>query len=256
MGSKKAIPTQDHRILLIFHVYWPSRFNVALPYINRITLPMTIIITIPRDSSVEEIEVSLSKVANQHRVILKEVDNFGRDVGALFQIFEEISRDEWDIIIKLHTKASQRNWYKVLLKSHLKSDSRIVRQIMTLKRFPKSIIAHPLLAYPGHLHLSDEPAFARLVEACFREEQESRKKWYFAAGTMFSITPSFLHEVFEAGRRHNFIHFEIENEYSQASMAHVYERFFGLHAYRRGNGLFATSIFDYFDFRALLVKIL
>jgi hypothetical protein len=80
------------------------------------------------------------------------------------------------------------------------------------------------------------------------------RKWFFAAGSMFATTPDVLVAFKRESEIIGLTRFEVEEEYSQGSSAHVYERFLGLCT--KGSGLLSTSLLDFFDVKALLVKMI
>ena len=73
---------------------------------------------------------------------------------------------------------------------------------------------------------------------------------------MFAATPETLVALKRESDVMGLINFEGENEYSQGSLAHVYERFLGLFVCAKRSGLLSTSILDFFDVKALFVKII
>ena len=73
---------------------------------------------------------------------------------------------------------------------------------------------------------------------------------------MFAVTPKILLNIVQESKDFGLSEFETENEYSQASTAHMFERFIGLSAYSEGGHLICTSIVDYLDLKALSVKLI
>ena len=244
------------KVLVIVHAYWPQQFTVIIKRLNRINMPLSVVVTIPHGEYAIQIEELLSTIYKHHNLSAMRVENAGRDVGPFLKAIEAFGNNNWDLVIKVHTKASQNIWFESLVKSLLQSDRRIQNHATLLKRYPKGIIVHPLFRYPGHRQSSREPAMQQLREVLISKNYPFPRKWYFAAGSMFAASPAMLIDIKRESETIGLAQFENENEYSQASSAHVFERFLGLYAFSKGSGLLCTSIRDYLDFRAFLVKMI
>jgi hypothetical protein len=142
------------------------------------------------------------------------------------------------------------------VKSLLRSDRRIQNHARLLKRYPRGVIVHPLFRYPGHRQSLGEPAMQRFQDTLIFNNYPIPQKWYFAAGSMFVASSATLIDIKRESETIGLAQFENENEYSQASTAHAFERFLGLYASNEGSGLLCTSIRDYLDLKALLVKMI
>ena len=242
------------KVLVIVHAYWPQQFKVITTRLNRIKMPLSVVVTIPQGKNASQIEDLLPKIDERHNVSAMRVENAGRDLGPFLKAIDTFGNSNWDLVIKVHTKASQDIWFETLVKSLLQSDRRIKNHVSLLKRFPMGLIVHPLFRYPGHRQLSDEPAMEQLKPYLLFSEFSIPKKWYFAAGSMFATTPEVLIQIIKEGKEMILTEFEAEENYSQSSLAHVYERFIGLYVCAKGDGLISTSIGDFFDIEALKVK--
>ena len=243
------------KVLVIVHAYWPQQFTVIIKRLNRIKMPLSVVVTIPHGEHSIQIEELLPTIYKHHNVSAMRVENSGRDVGPFLKAIEAFGNNNWDLVIKVHTKASQNIWFESLVRSLLQSDRRIQSHARLLMRYPKGIIVHPLFRYPGHRQALDEPAMQRLREVLISKNYPFPRKWYFAAGSMFSASPAMLIDIKRESETIGLAEFQGENEYSQASSAHVFERFLGLYAFKKGSGILCTSIRDYLDLKALLVKI-
>lgn len=252
IAQRGALPPP--KVLVIVHAYWPQQFTFIVNHLNQIRIPLSIVVTIPIGVHRIQIEDLLPKISKHHEVRLLIVENAGRDVGPFLVAIESFVNSNWDLIIKLHTKASQKVWFETLVSSLVKSDRRIQNHVKLLKKYPNGIIVHPYFRYPGHKQSYSEPAMKRLRKVLLSKDYPLSQKWYFAAGSMYAASPSLLIDFKRASENLGLAQFEDENEYSQASCAHVLERFLGLHALDYGSGLLCTSICDYLDIKALSVK--
>lgn len=242
------------KVLVLVHAYWPRQFTEIIDCLNGIKMPLSVMVTIPDGAHSVEIEALIEKVDERHTVLPMRVQNTGRDIGPFLKCIEKLPSEKWDLVIKVHTKASQDIWFKSLLRSLLQNDRRIRRHARLLKRYPGGLIVHPLFRYPGHNQPIGEPAMRRLQDLLMSRGFPIPNKWFFAAGSMFAATPETLVAFKREGEAIGLTQFEGEQDYSQASSAHVYERFLGLYVCARGSGLFSTSLIDFFDAKALMVK--
>jgi lipopolysaccharide biosynthesis protein len=249
--SETKIPLE---VLVIIHAYWPEQFTVIIRHLNEIKMPLSIVVTIPVGENAIQIENLLATISKHHSVKFIGVENVGRDVGPFLTAIDTFANRNWDLVIKVHTKASQNIWFECLVKSLLRSDRRIRRYVTIMKRFPRGLIVHPYFRYPGHKQPANEPAMIRLRNSLNLNNFQVPKKWYFAAGSMFASSSIVMMAVKQEGENLHLIKFEEEENYFQGSAAHVYERFVGLYACAKGDGLISTSIIDFFDLKALKTK--
>lgn len=244
------------RVLVIVHAYWPLQFAEIINRLNRIKMPLSIMVTIPNGEHAVAVEDLLKTINDRHEVLPIRVENTGRDIGPFLMCIDKFPNQNWDLVIKVHTKASQDIWFKSLLRSLLQNDRKIRRHARLLRRYPDGLIVHPLFRYPGHKQPLGEPAMQRLRHLLVSHEFSIPGKWFFAAGSMFAAKPETLIAFKREGETIGLTQFEDENEYSQGSSAHVYERFLGLYVCAKGSGLFSTSILDFLDIKALFVKMI
>jgi lipopolysaccharide biosynthesis protein len=244
------------KVLVVVHAYWPGQFTEIISRLNAITMPLSVMVTIPAGEYAVAVEELNGKISARHTVLPMHVENIGRDIGPFLKCIERLSGENWDLVIKVHTKASQDIWFKSLLRSLLQSDRRIRRHARLLKKYPGGLIVHPLFRYPGHNQPDGEPAMERLQGLLLSCGFTIPSKWFFPAGSMFAATPETLMALKEEGERIGLTRFEDENQYSQSSSAHVFERFLGIYVCAMGPGLLGTSLLDFFDLKALLVKMI
>ena len=239
--SKTEVPT---KVLVIVHAYWPHQFTAIINRLNRIKMPLWVVVTIPHGESSILIKELLPTIAKHHNVSAMHVENAGRDIGPFLKAFKSYANGDWDLVVKVHTKASQNFWFESLVRSLLQSDRRIQNHVNLVKN------------YPGHRQQLNEPAMHRLTAILVSKNHPFPKKWYFVAGSMFAISPAMLTDLQRESETIGLFQFENESEYSQASIAHVFERFLGLYACSKGTGISSTSILDYLDLKALIVKMI
>ena len=258
-GYKRAAADDSEfslKVLVVIHAYWPRQFGEIINQLNDINMSLTIMVTIPEGDNAPAIEDLCKNLCNRHTLVLVPIHNIGRDIAPFLECIEKFPSENWDLVIKVHTKASQDIWFKSLLFSLLRSDRRIQRHAKLLKRYPSGLIVHPLFRYPGHKQSSSEPAMQRLNALLTTGNFPIPRTWFFAAGSMFAASSESLVAIKRESEVLGLTQFESEGEYSQSSSAHMYERFLGLYFCSRGSGLLSTSSLDFFDVKALLVKLI
>ena len=243
------------KVLVIVHAYWPHQFREIIVRLNKIKMSLTVAVAIPESENSTQIVGLVSNISKHHKVNKIHVSNNGRNVGSLFRCIDIFLVENWDLVIMIHTKASQKFWFKSLLKSLIMSDRRIYRHVMMLEKFPNSIIVHPLFRFPGHRQPIKEPATRRLRNILKRKKIEMPKFWFFPAGFMFSASPKTLISFKNECEIIGIDSFESEENYTQGSTAHVCERYIGVYLYKNQSSLISTSIIDFLDLEALIARL-
>ena len=72
---------------------------------------------------------------------------------------------------------------------------------------------------------------------------------------MFALSQNALIDLRDNLELFGNFEFEAEEFYSQGSMAHVLENYFGFQLYLNNHILRSTSFFEYFDLRAWFIKL-
>jgi rhamnosyltransferase len=219
-----------------------------LKKIDLLKSPVEILVTLPDSPDSERINLHLTGSDFKHKLNIYKCGNRGRDFGPFVEALKKIDLTKFDNIIKIHTKRSQRIWFRSLVKSLIQSDTRINKLTNKLSKSEIGILVHPIFRYPGYLYNKE-------ILSLYQLSDQSTKalKWTFPAGSMFAIKPSLLNELLN---RWGDLEFEIEEAYSQYSLAHQLERRIGYDSFNNGFDIAATSIFDYLDLKSYFVKII
>ncbi len=138
--SETEIPLE---VLVVIHAYWPEQFAVIIKRLNRINMPLSVVVTIPRGEHAIQIEELLPTVSQHHNVSAMRVENAGRDIGPFLKAIDTFANRNWDLVIKVHTKASQNIWLETLVKSLLRSDRRTRRSVTVMKSVPGGCTVQP-----------------------------------------------------------------------------------------------------------------
>jgi lipopolysaccharide biosynthesis protein len=242
----RSSPSANPRVLLIVHAFWAKEFEYILKKINKISLPLTIQVTVPDGPDSNTIRNLGKTVAARHKLTFIECTNSGRDIGPFLKVLGNVDFHDFTMIIKVHTKRSQRFWFESLVNSLLKDEKRIRKIDNALKTIDIGIVTHPLSKYPGRLLRKEFLDFSDFDAKTLKSE------WFFPAGSMYAIKPDLALDFYEVWKDSIF---EEESDYSQFTRAHIIERLVGTFTYNKGLRIIATSPSDYLDIKGLLVKI-
>ena len=90
-------------ILAVVHVYYPEMWDELKSYLSNITLPYDLHVTIvEKNKYLQDDIIKFKKDAH-----VEVVENRGYDVGPFIQIINKINLNDYEYVIKLHTK---RDW--------------------------------------------------------------------------------------------------------------------------------------------------
>jgi lipopolysaccharide biosynthesis protein len=242
----RTSPSANPRVLVIVHAFWAKEFEYILEKINKVGLPLTIQVTVPDGPDSNTIRNLGKSVAARHELTFIKCINSGRDIGPFLKVLGNVDFRDFTMIIKVHTKRSQRFWFESLVNSLLKDEKRIRKIDNALKTKNVGIVTHPLFKYPGKLLRKEFLDFSDFDAKTLKSE------WFFPAGSMYAIKPDLAMHFYEAWKDS---FFEEESDYSQFTRAHIIERLVGTFTYNKGLKITATSPSDYFDIKGLLVKI-
>jgi lipopolysaccharide biosynthesis protein len=207
---------------------------------------LTLLVTVPDGPDSNTIRNLGESVATRHKLTFIECANAGRDIGPFFKVLSKVNFNDFTMIIKVHTKRSQRLWFESLVNSLLKDEKRVRKIDKALKTKDVGIVTHPLFKYPGKLLRKEFLDFSDF------DAKAVNSNWFFPAGSMYAIKPDLALNFYEAWKDS---FFEDESNYSQFTRAHMIERLVGTFTYNKGLKITATSPLDYFDIKGLLVKI-
>jgi lipopolysaccharide biosynthesis protein len=247
---KKVNIISKPRVLIVIHAYWYDEFKYILKKIHSLKSSVEILITLPDSPDIERINLLLNSSDFKHVLNVYKCSNEGRDIGPFVQALKKVDLNKFDNIIKIHTKRSQRIWFKSLANSLIRSDIRINKLTKKISKSEVGILVHPVFRYPGYLYKRD---LMTLYQLPCDVEKINNLKWSFPAGSMFAIKPMLLAKLLEDWGN---LEFENEDFYSQYSLAHKLERRIGYDSCKYGFKITATSIFDYFDIKSYFVKII
>jgi len=224
----QAHPSADARFALIFHVFYPELFFEAAPYLEAITTPYDLYITLPEGID----EEAVRRIAGRFpKAQLFLAENRGRDVLPFLQVLRLIGTERYPYICKLHTKRTGGSalgevWRKLLYFDLIGSDESVKKILEIFERDPDvcMVTGKNAILDSRRYDYGNTAKIDALVKKCgllFGDHYD------FAGGTMFWARTKLLEpllRLFEAGE----LDFEEEAGQKDHTIAHAIERFFGI----------------------------
>ena len=253
------------KIVTIVHIYYPEMWRELKEYLKNIFVPYDLIVTFA--AKYEDIENDIINFKADAKIMY--VDNCGYDVGPFMKALQSVNLDNYEYLIKLHTKRNLNFQYPPLMLSYYKFAFKSWRETLlsfissedNLKKCINSFENNHGLGMINNYKLFINKKFEgdkyvwEKVENFLKKNDIYIDDFKYIAGTMFIARASlfkFLQEkTFE---------FNETNRFDFHSNAHVLERVFGAIIY--GQGKYIADVFsknpypsikDYFLFNQFYV---
>lgn len=235
---KETTLLKNKKVLIHLHVFYIEQLDHFLKAIKKISYHADITLTISTSESLYDYVSREIRKRIDDALIFKVADR-GYDVGPFVYVLHEIDLNEYDYVIKLHTK-SRGDEGKTLLNGVLISNS-IWEDIMV-----DALIGSEERFCETLLSFENEEIGLAAAEMCLISDDESRASYYFyrvndelrkmglpelknkddfifAAGTMFAVRarllkPLLTYDINDFGLSYSHIH--------DCTLAHVFERLF------------------------------
>lgn len=253
MTPKRKFRNKGSKVLIIVHAHWAEELIYIVNRINFLKMDVDLILTTTLNEYQEKLG-NIEKLSSNHNVSIYIVENIGRDVLPFLHVLKGFDLSAYSLVIKLHTKRSQKIWYRTLIDFHLDSTKRVEKQIRIANIDPLSLIGHPLLSYP--IHSVHQQYLKRGVENFLGPlDTREMRGAAFTAGTMFSFHPSYFENISEKLDRIGVEDFPLELNYSEYTMAHILERVFGVNAFTQGAKIRSIYLRDFLNIKAMFIRI-
>ena len=96
---------KEKKICVLFHMYYIDLFEEVYSYLYNLKIPHDVYVNIPINVFSKEIVEIIRKKLPHSKIIISE--KRGRDIGPRLEIWKDIKhKDEYDIVLLLHTKKS------------------------------------------------------------------------------------------------------------------------------------------------------
>lgn len=214
---------QKSDVAVIIHLYYPELADEIKGYLNKIPANFDVFITLNDESNIPMILDVFSGVSNNLHVAV--VENKGRDVYPFVMIMKNHDFNQYEMVLKLHTKKSKYSvfgdvWRRNLFNNLLPSSSKVAELLEAFRRQPIGIAANQ------NDYLSNANYWGanktRFNDYChLLGLNKSDAELFFVGGTMFWFNPKAIYPIVELIQSEDF-----EEEFNQqdGTLAHVFER--------------------------------
>lgn len=244
IGQTTIEPT-NLKIAIICHLFYLELAEEFIGYFKNIPYPYDLYITTTYDQ-VESIRKLFTTTLPGVNTTVMAIENKGRDIGPFITVLKE-NFMKYDLVCKVHSKKSGHNvdlkgWRKYLL-DQLLGNPLIINRIISEFINDKQLgilwpVAYPYLSYLGlekgwGLLNSGDKNF-RVASRYFSELnlEEFGQDFAFPLGSMFWFRPKALELIIQ--KNIGITHFENEENQIDGTLAHAFERLFGIIPLRAG----------------------
>jgi glycosyltransferase involved in cell wall biosynthesis len=226
LGEKQII--KNHDTCVILHLYYPNMWNDILSYLSNLDKKFDLFVTIPYDVDISE---DIIREGFPQAYIYR-CENRGRDIAPFLAVFSVVSKLGYTYMCKIHTKKSLHigsgdQWQHDMLDKLLGSHE-------IISRIKRSLDEHSdwgLIAPKGHVAPNNyfwrqnEQNVVKLANS-FNIPMTGDTRFSFVAGTMFWFRTEALSMLTDTNQLQ--LGFEPELGQQDGTLAHAYERFFGM----------------------------
>lgn len=230
------------RVGVMVHVFYVDLWGEIETYLRNIVYPYTLLISVVDDRDREYLASRISTLKSIQDVVIKKVENRGRDIAPFLVSFREEVLS-LDYVCHIHTKKSlftgsdQKEWRRYLFDALLGSAERVQSIISHLEQDEGLGILYPetyrAIPYWGHGWLSNKAIGNSLAR---RLSISINPQGYidYPAGSMFWARTSALSGLFSLNLRYE--DFPQEAGQKDGTLQHAIERLFVLQAVASGFG--------------------
>ena len=243
--SQEISEITNFSIAVHLHLYYEDLLDEFIAYLKNIEVGFDLFVTVVRESEI--INEKLKKLFPNINILI--VPNKGKDIGGFLEALREYNLDEYDLVLKIHTKKSLHNdkyfelirnnlgiyiedgeyWRRELLDSIVGSPE-VVNDIVSIFRNKSDV---GLIGNEKYLSFDrdvNEDLFSKLCDDLCVENRS-----IFIAGTMFWIRGSVLKLLKNSRRDFDSI------DSVESSLEHCYERIFGAIVYKSGMKIYTRN---------------
>ena len=225
---------KQHETAVILHIYYPELWEEINSYLLNLQGQFDLFVSVPNSVKFDTTKI-LQHYPQAH---IYRCENRGRDIAPFVKIFKAIYNANYQYICKIHTKKTTHredgeHWRKDLLNKLLGSS----KMIEEAKRALDSEVSIGLLAPKGHtlpairFMAENEENVSKLAKKA-GIDFEDKPDFDFIAGSMFWFKPLALSSLVFMDIKDE--DFDEEKGWKDGTLAHAFERFIGLLAYKNG----------------------
>jgi len=216
---------KNNETAIIVHLFYFEMWEEILTYLNNIPFSFDLFISINVDLESNKICELIARFPDVNILIS---DNRGRDILPFLHFFKKIYPLNYKLICKIHTKKSPHMengdfWRSALFNSLLGSQNQIIKITQALNKVKIGMVipkgyALKYKKWKGSNHKT-------VVEFAKKNKISFTSKFLFPAGSMFWCKPSSIKQLAFLEKPDKF---PIDNGAIDGTLAHAYERIFGL----------------------------
>lgn len=219
------------RIAAHLHLYYREQWETLLPRIvNLAVCPLDLYVTLPPGGSPDGLMLPDSPIATHFRV----VENRGYDLGPFVETLNGLELDNYDFLVKLHTKRTVNDWinyrplpgghWRKLLLNFCASRQRVETVINLFERDPTAGMVADRRLIVGQTDTEERPEVLAQARAEIERFGLKPGAAEFVAGTMFIARARLFAPMRGKVRLTDFAPVVAREP---ATLAHVYERVLG-----------------------------
>jgi lipopolysaccharide biosynthesis protein len=222
------------KIAVHLHIYYADMWELMKSYLGNLNLPYHLYVTLIDDNAQLQMQIKEFHPDTTFWI----VPNRGYDVGPFIWFINHVNLDEYDLILKIHTKNRQlstdvslngrridrKQWFDLLMTSLLGSKEIVEKNLQAFEK-------DKILGMIGSKYLitSDTKISKDLEKTIYTEMNtlgyDKPEKIEFVAGTMFFIRTKILKKIQNKYTLNTFNF--TDGHIHDGTFAHVFERLFG-----------------------------
>lgn len=240
-SSPESMRKGEGKLAIVIHAYYPEVFSEMIRQMDFSRTGTGIFITTTVENK-NRITRMMSEIPVPSTIIT--VDNLGRDILPFLEILPLVIRENYDIVLKLHTKKSnhlnrREHWRHDLL-NKLTSKEAMEHTLSVFQKFPQIGMIGPAgHILPMHLYYGANAQTVLSLATGMGIHPSELHGLCFAAGSMFFARTAVLKPVLDLGLIRE--QFEPEDGQVDGTLAHSVERAFALGLIKTGTFLADTG---------------
>src|SRR5215207_10633955 len=216
-----------HDTCVILHLYYPEMWSEIRSYLSNLGEQFDLFVTIPYEVNISEHIVK----AHFPEAQIYRCENRGRDIAPFLTVFSAISKLNYKYICKIHSKKSShisngKEWQRDMLDKLLGSREAIARIKRAFDEHPDWGLIGPQGHVVPHLYYWTQNAKNVLNLARSAGIPTDNIEFSYVAGSMFWFRPQALNLLLNTDVITQ--SFDIEQGQQDATLAHAFERLFGM----------------------------